>query len=53
MSFLTKTAIEPGDLREPAIARFLFSSSKAAWLWLVVRHYHRLPVDQRWLGEDH
>jgi thiosulfate dehydrogenase [quinone] large subunit len=31
--------IRPEDLQEPRWARFLFASSTAAWLWLVVRLY--------------
>lgn len=29
----------PADFQEPAFARFLFSDTRAAWLWLVVRIY--------------
>jgi thiosulfate dehydrogenase (quinone) large subunit len=29
----------PADFQEPALARFLFSDTRAAWLWLVVRIY--------------
>jgi thiosulfate dehydrogenase [quinone] large subunit len=32
-------AITPNELEEPRWARFLFASSTAAWLWLVVRLY--------------
>ncbi len=33
---LTRT---PAEIAEPRIARFLFSSPRASWLWLVVRLY--------------
>lgn len=34
------TAIHrPSELQEPALARFLFADTRAAWLWLVVRVY--------------
>lgn len=34
------TAIHrPSELQEPALARFLFADTRAAWLWLVVRIY--------------
>ncbi|HEX5465357.1 MAG TPA: DoxX family protein [Candidatus Limnocylindrales bacterium] len=34
------TAIHrPNELQEPAVARFLFADTRAAWLWLVVRLY--------------
>lgn len=29
----------PADFQEPALARFLFSDTRAAWLWLIVRVY--------------
>ena len=29
----------PADFQEPALARFLFSDARAAWLWLIVRLY--------------
>jgi thiosulfate dehydrogenase [quinone] large subunit len=38
MSFLGTTT-RPNELKEPAIARFLFADTRAAWLWLVVRLY--------------
>jgi thiosulfate dehydrogenase [quinone] large subunit len=31
--------MRPEDFREPRWARFLFASTSAAWLWLVVRLY--------------
>jgi thiosulfate dehydrogenase (quinone) large subunit len=31
--------MRPEDLREPRWARFLFASTAAAWIWLVVRLY--------------
>jgi thiosulfate dehydrogenase [quinone] large subunit len=34
------TAIhQPSELQEPALARFLFADTRAAWLWLIVRVY--------------
>lgn len=38
MSFL-RSNVRPNELKEPAIARFLFADTRAAWLWLVVRLY--------------
>jgi thiosulfate dehydrogenase [quinone] large subunit len=29
----------PGDIPEPALARFLFANTSLAWLWLIVRLY--------------
>jgi thiosulfate dehydrogenase [quinone] large subunit len=36
---MAATAAKPSELQEPALARFLFSDTRAAWLWLVVRAY--------------
>ena len=40
---MTATLLDPGmrpaDFREPRWARFLFASTAAAWLWLLVRLY--------------
>ena len=30
---------QPGDIREPPFARFLFADTRTSWLWLVVRLY--------------
>jgi thiosulfate dehydrogenase [quinone] large subunit len=38
MSFL-RSSTRPNEIQEPAIARFLFADTRAAWLWLVVRLY--------------
>lgn len=36
---LIRPSVTPDQLREPRWARFLFASTTAAWLWLVVRLY--------------
>jgi thiosulfate dehydrogenase [quinone] large subunit len=36
---LTHPSMKPEDYREPRWARFLFTSTAAAWLWLIVRLY--------------
>ena len=33
------TSITPTQIREPALARFLFADTRASWLWLIVRLY--------------
>ncbi len=45
---VTRVADEKGNvlIQDPPIARFLFQSSAAAWLWLVVRVY----VGYEWLS---
>lgn len=30
---------QPGDIREPPFARFLFADTRTSWLWLVIRVY--------------
>lgn len=35
----TTSILKPTELREPALARFLFADTRASWLWLVVRLY--------------
>lgn len=30
---------EPGELREPPFARWLFADTRASWIWLIVRLY--------------
>jgi thiosulfate dehydrogenase [quinone] large subunit len=59
---VTKTVDEKGTvlIQDPPIARFLFQSSTAAWLWLVVRVYlgyqwleagwHKF-TDPKWMGD--
>ncbi len=32
-------SITPTQIREPALARFLFADTRASWLWLIVRLY--------------
>ena len=39
MNSLIHPAMSPEQFQEPRWARFLFASSRAAWLWLVVRLY--------------
>ena len=36
---LVRPSVTPDQLQEPRWARFLFASTAAAWLWLVVRLY--------------
>jgi DoxX. len=36
---MTATARHPSELREPPFARFLFTDTRVAWLWLIVRLY--------------
>jgi thiosulfate dehydrogenase [quinone] large subunit len=35
----TPETLGPTQIREPALARFLFADTRAAWLWLIVRLY--------------
>ncbi len=35
----TPTTFNSTEIPEPALARFLFSDTRAAWLWLIVRLY--------------
>ncbi len=42
----TNDALSPSELAEPPFARFLFASTTASWLWLVVRLY----VGYEWIS---
>ncbi|HET8571607.1 MAG TPA: DoxX family protein [Candidatus Limnocylindria bacterium] len=33
------TGPQPGELREPPFARWLFADTRASWIWLIVRLY--------------
>ena len=39
MAVTTSAPHAPDELREPALARFLFADRRASWIWLVVRLY--------------